>query len=110
MNQLERDLHESLRRRKPPADLEAKVLAQTSAPSGRGIFSWRWLAVAASLALLIGGTMLIQENRRQAESERADKAKAELMVAFRITGSKVREIQVRLNSFQKRVVFPQLNP
>jgi hypothetical protein len=105
MSQCERDLHESLRRRDPPADFAAKVLAQTSEPHVPGFFSWRWLAVAASVALIVGGAMLIQE--RRAESE---KAKEQLMVAFRITGSKVRDIQARLDSTQKRVVYPRLNP
>jgi len=52
------------------------------------------------------GTVIFQEQRR-AESE---KAKEQLMIAFRITGSKVRDIQARLDSIQKRVVYPQLNP
>ena len=37
MNQFERDLRESLRRREPPADFEAKVLARTTAPHASGI-------------------------------------------------------------------------
>ena len=106
MNQCERDLHESLRRREPPADFAARVLARTSEPRLPGIFFWRWLAVAAAVVLVIGGSMRIQEQRR-AESE---KAKEHLMIAFRITGSKVRDIQARLDSIQKRVVYPQLNP
>lgn len=105
MSQCERDLHESLRRREPPADFAAKVLARTTEPHASGFFSKRWLAVAASVALMVGGAMLIQE--RRAESE---KAKERLMVAFRITGSKVRDIQARLDSIQKRLVYPQLNP
>jgi hypothetical protein len=110
MNQFERDLRESLRRRAAPADLEAKVLAQTSSPHVSGTLSRRWLAVAASVVLMIGGPLLIQEHRQQTEKEKAEKAKAELMVALRITGSKVRDIQARLDSFQKRVVYPTLNP
>src|SRR5678809_679007 len=101
MNQCERDLHEALRRREPPVGFESKVLARTTAPHAPGTFSWRWLAVAASV-LVIVGTVVIQEQRR-AESE---KAKEQLMIAFRITGSKVRDIQARLDSIQKRVVYP----
>ena len=106
MNQCERDLHESLRRREPPADFAAKVLARTSAAHVPGTFSRRWLAVAAAVVLMIGGAILVQQQRR-AESE---KAKQQLMIAFRITGSKVRDIQARLDSIQKRVVYPQMNP
>jgi hypothetical protein len=107
MSQFERDLRESLRRREPPADFAEKVLAQTREVRVRRTFSWRWLAAAASVALMFGTTLLIQERQRQAESE---KAKEQLMVAFRITGAKVRDIQARFDSIQKRVVHPQLNP
>ena len=106
MNQCERDLHESLRRREPPADLAAKILARTSSTHVPGTFTWKWLAVAAAVVLMVGGAILVEQQRR-AESE---KAKEQLMIAFRITGSKVRDIQARLDSIQKRVVYPQLNP
>jgi hypothetical protein len=103
MSQFERDLRESLRRRDPPGDFAAKVFARTREPESRSIFSWRWLAVAALLVLTIGGTMFIREQQRQAESEQA---KEQLMVALRITGSKLTEVQARLDEIQQRVVYP----
>ena len=111
MSQFERDLRESMRRSEFPVDFAEKVLAQTSRSRVPRVLSWQWLAVAASVALMIGGMiagkLLIQEQRRKAEGEQA---KEQLMVAFRITGSKVRDIQARLDSMQKRVVYPQFNP
>ena len=101
MNQFERDLRESLRRREPPADLAAKVLARTRDTEVRSVFSWRWLAIAALVVLMVGGTLFIQEQQRQVENERA---KEQLMVARRITGSKVKEVQGRLNAIQQRMV------
>ena len=101
MNQFERDLRESLRRREPPADFAAKVLARTRDTEVRSVFSWRWLAVAALVVLMVGGTLFIQEQQRQVESERT---KQQLMVAMRITGSKIKEVQDRLNAIQERVV------
>ena len=101
MNQFERDLRESLRRREPPADFAAKVLARTRETEVRGVFSWRWLAVAALVVLMIGGTLFIQEQQRQVENERS---KEQLMVALRITGSKMKEVQDRLNAIQQRMV------
>ena len=98
MSQFERDLRESLRRR---------VLARTREARVHRTISWRWIGAAASVVLVIGATLLIQEQQRQAESE---KAKEQLMVAFRITGAKVRDIQARFDAVQKRVVYPQLNP
>jgi hypothetical protein len=106
MSQLERDLHESLRRRHPPADFAARVLARTEEPKRRNKLWWRWLAAAALVVLTTGGVAVIRERRRQAEGERA---KQELLVAFRITGAKLRDVQARLSSVQQRVVYPQLN-
>ena len=101
MNQFERDLRESLRRRDPPGDFAAKVLARTRETESRSVFSWRWLAVAALVLVMIGGTLFIQEQQRQVENERA---KEQLMVALRITGTKVKEVQDRLNAIQDRIV------
>jgi len=107
MSQFERDLRESLRRREPPAGFAEKVLARTREVRAHRTISWRWLGAAASVVLMIGATLFIQEKQRQAEGE---KAKEQLMVAFRITGAKVRDIQARFDAIQKRVVYPQLNP
>jgi len=50
---------------------------------------------------MIGGVGIVQEQRRQAEGERA---KEELMVGLRITGSKLRDVQERLTGIQQRAV------
>jgi uncharacterized membrane protein YeiB len=105
MSQFERDLRESLRRREPPAAFAAKVLARTRESEPRTIFSWRWLAVAALVILMVGGTMFIREQRQQAERQRA---KEQLMVALRITGSKLMEVQARLDAIQERLRYPEI--
>jgi hypothetical protein len=63
--------------------------------------------VAAVIVLLAGGMYINREQRQKAESERA---KQQLLVAFRITGAKVREMQTRLSAAQERIVYPPLNP
>ena len=100
MNQIERDLRETLRRREPPPGFADRVLARTKQPEARG-HSWVWLAAAALVLLMIGGIGVVQEQRRQAEGERAKK---ELMVGLRITGSKLRDVQERLLAIQQRVL------
>jgi hypothetical protein len=50
---------------------------------------------------MIGGIGVVQEQRRQAEGERA---KEELMVGLRITGSKLRDVQERLAAIQQRAL------
>ena len=63
-----------------------------------------WLAAAALVLLMIGGVGLVQEQRRQAEGE---KAKQQLMAGLRITGSKLTEVQSRLARIQQRAVQPR---
>jgi preprotein translocase subunit Sss1 len=104
MNQLERDLRESLGRRQPPPGFADRVLARTRQPEPRRI-SWVWLAAAAMVLLMIGGIGFVREQRRQAEGE---KAKLQLMAGLRITGSKLSQVQARLSRIQQRAEQPRL--
>ena len=61
----------------------------------------------ASVVLMIGGGIFVQQQRQQAEDERA---KEQLMVGLRITGSKLRNVQERLSRIQERAVQRQSNP
>lgn len=103
MNQVERDLRESLRRREAPPGFADRVFARTSRLQAPRT-SWVWLAAAALVLLMIGGVGLVQEQRRQAEGE---KAKQQLMAGLRITGSKLSEVQSRLARIQQRAVQPR---
>jgi len=107
MSQFERDLRESLRRKQAPPAFAARVLARTRESEVHKTYRWRWLAAAALIVLAVSGMIFVREQRRRAESERA---KQQLMVAFRITGSKVREVQTRFAAVQERIVNPRLNP
>jgi hypothetical protein len=49
----------------------------------------------------------VEQQRQQARDE---KAKEQLMVALRITGSKLRNVQERLSTIQQRAVQQQSNP
>jgi uncharacterized protein HemX len=109
MSQFERDLRESLRRREPPPGFAEKVLSMSrmSRESETRHTARPWLAVAAALVLMIGGGIFVQQQRQQAEDE---KAKEQLMVALRITGSKLRTVQERLSTIQQRAGQRQSNP
>jgi len=98
MNQVERDLHEALRRKAAPPGFAERVLARAEHSRAPGHY-WGWLAAAALVLLMIGGIAVLREQRREAEGERAKK---QLMVGLQITGSKLRDIQERLATIQRR--------
>lgn len=101
MNRLERELSESLKRREPPPGFTERVLAHTFASEKPGFSGWQWLAVAALVVVMVGGVVFVREQRRQAEDERS---KQQLMVALRITGSKLRSVQEKLSAIQQRTI------
>ena len=101
MNQLERDLREALRRREAPPFFAERVLARTRQSKPRWQHSWVWLTAAALLLLMIGGVGIVREQRRLAEGERA---KEQLMIALRITGSKLADVRERISSIPQRAM------
>jgi hypothetical protein len=106
MSPFERDLRESLRHREPPSGFAEKVLARSRESAVRHT-ARPWLAAAAAIVLMIGGGIFVEQQRQQAKDE---KAKEQLMVALRITGSKLRDVQERLSTIQQRAVQRQSNP
>jgi uncharacterized protein HemX len=106
MSQFERDLKESLKRREPPPGFAERVLAHTYATEKPGFFGWRGLvAVAALVLLMVGGGFFVQEQRRQAQAkEMAEQKKEQLMAALRITGSKLRLVEQRLDAIRQRTI------
>jgi hypothetical protein len=102
MSQFERDLKESLKRREPPPGFAERVLAHTYATEKPGFFGWRMLAVAALVLLMVGGgAFVVQEQRHQAAAEQN---KEQLMAALRITGSKLRRVEERLDAIRERTI------
>jgi hypothetical protein len=104
MNQLERDLREALRRRDAPAGFAEKVIRSAEASAAQK--PWRaWLSMAAAALLMVGAVLGTNHLYRQTEGVRA---KQELMVGLRITGTKLRDVQERLNTtLQPRSPQPQ---
>lgn len=102
-NQVERELREALRRREAPPDFVTTVLSQVSRPEARRPYR-AWLAVAAMLLVMAAGVVAVRELRQQSEGKRA---KEELMVGLRITGSKLRDVRERLIAIQQRSTQPQ---
>ena len=109
MSQFERDLRKSLGRKEPPPGFAGKVLARTREIDERSKarsfwnWSWRWITVAAMVVVLVGSTSLYQQHRRRLEAERS---KEQLMLALRITGSKVQLVQERLSQIERTIQLP----
>ncbi|MBN1566686.1 MAG: hypothetical protein JXA73_02490 [Acidobacteria bacterium] len=100
MNRLEDDLRMALKREEPPEGFLERVLAETRAEKQRTwirIFAQpglKWaLAGAMCLVLLVGG---IEYKRAQDEQARGEAAKAQLILALRITADKLQLAQTRL--------------
>ncbi len=103
MSRLEDELRNALRREQPPAGFAERVLARAAQP--RRTFwdflrlpAFRW-AMAGALCLIFVIAGLEYQQQRQ-ERLRGEAAKAQLMQALRITGSKLQFANRRVRSLQ----------
>jgi hypothetical protein len=103
MKRLEEDLGKAFERMEPPAGFAERVMARVAAAEHdkrRTPWTWlglfqtpalRWAATGAlCVALTAGGISL---RREQVRRERGEYAKEQLMLALRITGSKLQVAQ-----------------
>ncbi len=105
MSRLEDELKNALRREEPPAGFAERVLTRAAAPKRRwsftGLFGTRGVrwALAGALTLVLAGAGL---EYRQHEEERArgEAARAQLMLALRITGTKLQFAQAKVQGLQ----------
>jgi hypothetical protein len=92
MDWLEDELKQALGRKQPSADFEARV---TAAAGRRPALRFpvpampRWLAAAAAVLVISGAGAGYRYHRGQA-------AKEQVMLAMRITGSKLNRIQMQM--------------
>ncbi|MGA3096687.1 MAG: anti-sigma factor [Bryobacteraceae bacterium] len=110
MSGFEDELREALRREEPPEGFVGRVMAriqsreqaadgpETSGPWGRLSAAFRaprlrWATACAAVALLVGGLEYRAQRMERAEGERA---RRQVMLALRITGSKLRLAQARV--------------
>jgi hypothetical protein len=110
MTDFEQELKRALRRCDPPEGFADRVLARVVAaqtqPTSRPQFSrwhWpvlRWVAVAAMLAIIGAAVLGYAGHERRVEEANGQAAKQQVMLALRITGSKLRVAQKRLKSVE----------
>jgi hypothetical protein len=106
MSQFERDLREALLRKEPPPGFAGRVIARAreiderSGARASWKWSWRWAMAAAMAVMLVVIGSSYQEHRRQ----EAEKSKAQLLLALRVTGTKFRLVQERLSQIQQKTI------
>jgi hypothetical protein len=95
MTNFEHDLQRALRRREPPRDLTADVMARIE--PRRRILGWRpALAAAAVVLLMLGGWDRYREYRQGVQ------AKEQLMLAVQITTVKLAVAQAKISELNRR--------
>ncbi len=108
MNDLEKQLRNALRRIDPQARFAERVMAQIprqiddKAEQQRLNWNWlklRWAAIPAMAALLVFGFSYRAYEQRQQEKE-ALAAKQQVMLALRITGSKLRMAKAKVKAVE----------
>lgn len=109
MTDLEKQLRNALRRCDPPGGFADRVMAQIHQDPDRdpqrnaGSWNWwlklRWAAIPALAAVLVFGFWFRGYEQRQQEKE-ALAAKQQVMLALRITGSKLRIAKAKVKAVE----------
>lgn len=107
MSCLEDELRKALRREDPPNGFAAKVLARSAqaVPVKRRwlwpvLFETRSLRWAAAVLCVVLAGASIEYWKEQKERARGEAAKSQLMLALRITGSKIQLVQQKIEKIQ----------
>ncbi len=86
MDRLEQELKQALARTEPGPDFSRRV---TRAASRRASVAPRWMATAAALVIVSGGSLAYRRHEGRV-------AKEQVMTAMRITAGKLNHIQARV--------------
>jgi len=104
MNPSDDELRRALRRVDAPAGFADRVRARidTATPAARPA-SERWtkaaLALAATLAIVAGGTWYRAQEQRRAQGE---EARRQVLLSLNIAGNKLRAIEMKVNHREDR--------
>ena len=104
MTDFERDLKRTLKRREPPRDLTAAIMARVETTPKRagwfGGFHWRQALAAAAVVLMVTAGV-----ERYREYRRAQEAKQQLILALQITGQKLAVVQAKVDELNRRSIW-----
>lgn len=106
MRDMEHDLRRALRREDPPPNFAQRLMARVEQENTSGAKQehahasgirrltlspiWRWAAVGVTAVALVVGATEYRAHERAKEEAEARAAKRQVMLALRITGSKLR--------------------
>jgi hypothetical protein len=104
MSRLEDELRNAMRREDAPPGFAARVMARIdAAPARRHVFhlpAFRWAAAAVAAMLLLAAG-IGYERQRTARME-GERAKEQVMLALRITGSKLQFVKEKIREMDSR--------
>jgi hypothetical protein len=103
MTPFEDELKKALARCEPPDGFTERLAARISALPRRRSSSlnsvvWRWAAIAAAVLVLLSGAVFQREHEREIKGE---EAKQQLLVALRITSSKLQQAQQQIREVER---------
>lgn len=104
LEEFERRLRSAMQRREAPLGLKARVLAQSRARrreqslAQRGSWMLQRIAATAVLAAIAGGVVVYREMEvRAIERQKGEQARAQVMLALRITNRALDRVNDRIN-------------
>ena len=103
---LEHELRQALTRKNPPRGFDEKVLGRIASGEevGQPKPPARWtgyaLAVAASLAIVAGGTFYLWQHERQQQMD-AEQTARSVVLALQITSAKVSAVQMKVQEISR---------
>ena len=109
MNEFEQNLRDAMARHIPPEGFAERVLARTAASgSHHNLRRWaRWAVAAAAILALTAGLWIRSE---RIELARGEQAKQEVLLALRLAGRTLNQVEERIRLAQPlRVSQPENN-
>ncbi|MGB9029043.1 MAG: hypothetical protein WCC27_02900 [Acidobacteriaceae bacterium] len=110
MDQFEQELREQLQARSAPGGFADRVMARVPrrrAPRatflGFGLPVWRWAVAAVLVAGMVFGGLEHDHQQRMA----GERAREQVLLALRITGSTLRDVQQKVGARDERESFSQ---
>lgn len=110
IDDFERELKEQLQARPAPEGFTQRVMA--CVPERR-TWNWKWLGLGmpvwrwAVVTLLVAGMVLGGLEREREQRVAGERAREQVLLALRITGSTLRDVQQKVNTGSGQVRFSQ---